>query len=149
MQRGELGGVCQGYLPIYGPNKDLVDSGKIKILFNFEEKRDPTIVGQPPSVYEYVKNEADRQILDFFNASPAIGRPFVAPKGMPPERLAALRKAFNEGVKDPEFAEEATKLQLEAGLVTGEEVLGVIKKIYSFPKPVLERAAAMQPKEGG
>ena len=149
MQRGELGGVCQGYLPIYGPNKELVDSGRIKFLFNFEAKRDPTIVGNPPSIYEYVKDEASRQILDFFNASPAIGRPFAAPKGIPAERLAALRKAFNAGVNDPEFGEEAKKLQLEAGLVTGEEVVNIIKSIYAFPKPVLERAAAMQPKEGG
>src|SRR6185295_14462620 len=142
MQRGELGGVCQGYLPIYGPNKDDVDSGKIKILFNFEEKRDPAIPNVP-SVFEYIKDPENRQIMNFINSSPAIGRPFAAPKGIPADRLAALRQAFEKGVKDPGFVQDTAKAQLEAGYVSGPDMQRIVRALFETPKPLIEKASAM------
>ena len=66
---------------------------------------------------------------------------------MPADRLAALRKAFEQAVNDPDFPKDAAKMQLESGLVTGLEVGAIIRSIYAFPKPVLERAASLMPKE--
>jgi tripartite-type tricarboxylate transporter receptor subunit TctC len=148
MQRGEVGGVCQGLLPLIGSNQDLMKANRLKILFNFEEKRDPSIPNVP-SIFEYIKNPENRQIMEFINASPAMGRPFAAPKGIPSDRLAALRRAFDQAVKDPDFAKDTAKVQLEAGLVPGAELAGLMKGLFEFPRAIVDKANAMLPKEGG
>ncbi|MDE2473937.1 MAG: hypothetical protein KGO48_02705, partial [Alphaproteobacteria bacterium] len=71
----------------------------------------------------------------------SIARPFAAPPGLPPERLQALRAAFDATMKDPQFLAEAKRLNLEVRPVSGSDVEKLIKELYATPPDVVKLAA--------
>jgi tripartite-type tricarboxylate transporter receptor subunit TctC len=72
-----------------------------------------------------------------------MGRPFLAPPGIPAERVAILRKAFMDTMKDGEFLAEAGKLKLEINPVSGDAVQSIVQEVYRTPKPVAAAVANM------
>ena len=81
----------------------------------------------------------DRKALQLFFARVALGRPFVAPPGLRAERMVALRKAFDDTMKDPEFLEDAKKQDLNADPITGGELAEIIASVYKTPADVVNR----------
>jgi tripartite-type tricarboxylate transporter receptor subunit TctC len=144
MQRNEVHGICQGFAPIATSLPDLVKAGKLKFLFNFEEKRDPLLKGAP-SIFEYIKSAEDKQIMTFINSSTELGRPYALPPGTEPAKVAALRKAFDQTMTDPEFLQDAAKAQLDVSALTGEELDEKIKALYAVPKELIDKANALMP----
>ena len=82
----------------------------------------------------------DRALLEILVAPQVFARPFAAPPGIPDDRARALRDAFDKTVRDPAFIEEAEKQVLEPDLVDHRMLTGVLEKIYTAPKPLIERA---------
>ena len=70
----------------------------------------------------------DKKALEFLLAREILGRPFLAPPALPPDRAAALRAAFAATLRDPEFLKDAERSKLETDLVTAEEVDAVLKR---------------------
>jgi tripartite-type tricarboxylate transporter receptor subunit TctC len=68
------------------------------------------------------------------------GRPVAAPPGVPEDRLAALRRAFDATMKDPEFLAEAEKTKLTVGPLPGEELQKLVADLYATPPHLIERA---------
>ena len=85
-------------------------------------------------------NERDRQVLDFLSLVPALGRPFFMPPGTPPERAAAIRRAFEATMKDPGFLAEATKGRLDVAPLTGDELRAIVMRSFSVSPEVLATA---------
>src|SRR5260221_129523 len=77
---------------LLGPRLDLIESGALKVLFNMEAKTMAALPGVP-TMFARLKTERDRQIVSFINSALEFARPFTAPPGVPPERLAALHVA--------------------------------------------------------
>jgi tripartite-type tricarboxylate transporter receptor subunit TctC len=71
-----------------------------------------------------------------------LGRPFMAPPGIPDDRKAALRRAFDDTMKDREFLEEAAKLDLEISPVGAQAIDKLLVELYKTPKSVVEKTAA-------
>ena len=77
-------------------------------------------------------------------ASPtALGQPYLAPPGVPADRVAALSKAFAQSMKDPAFIAEAEKLKVDIDLVGGEEVARIVKETVGASPTVIEQARAV------
>jgi tripartite-type tricarboxylate transporter receptor subunit TctC len=72
-----------------------------------------------------------------------MGRPFLGPPGIPDDRLTALRKAFMDTMKDPEFLAEAEKGKLEITPVSGEDIQKLVTEVYATPKDVAAKVGAM------
>ncbi len=87
-----------------------------------------------PFVLDLARNDEQRQTIEFLYAGQGIGRPFVAPPDLPPERLKMLRDAFNATMKDAEFVAEARKSKLELEPEDGEHLAALIAKIYATPQ---------------
>jgi tripartite-type tricarboxylate transporter receptor subunit TctC len=96
-----------------------------------------------PLVVDLAKTDEQRQILSLIFARQVMGRPFLAPPGLPPERAEALRHAFMETMTDPVFMADADKSQLEVNPVSGEEVQKLVAEIYKTPPEVAKKAAAL------
>ena len=92
-----------------------------------------------PFVVDLAHNDADKQAIEFLYAGQGIGRPFVAPPDLPPDRLKLLRDAFMATMKDPEFIAEAGQRKLVLEPESGDELEALIKKAYATPKPIIER----------
>ncbi len=142
--RGEVHGICQGYAAMLQHGTDLFKSGRMRAMFNFEEKREPILKGVP-SIFEYIKTEEGKQIMRFINSSTELGRPYVLPPGVPQDRVAALRKAFEQTVNDPDFLRDAEKANLDVTLTNGEDLQRKITEFYKIPKALVEKANALMP----
>ena len=70
-----------------------------------------------------------------------MARPFAAPPGVPAERQAVLRAAFDATMKDPDFLAEAQTAELEVRPVSGDAVETLIKEIYASPPAAIKLAA--------
>jgi hypothetical protein len=104
--------------------------------------KDPELTGVP-HIFDLVKTEEDRQIVKLVFGSQDMARPFLAPPGVPKERVAALRKAFEDTLADKEFLAEAQRLNMPIKLTSAAEIEKLISDVYATPQPVIDRAAAI------
>ena len=75
-----------------------------------------------PLIFEFAKNDAEKQMLQFAVARLEYGRPFFLPPNVPAARVDVLRRAFDATMKDAAFLAEADKLKIEVDPLTGEQM---------------------------
>jgi hypothetical protein len=92
-----------------------------------------------PLIRNLVTNPIDKRALEFLLAREILGRVFLAPPGLPPDRAAVLRTAFAETLRDPEFLKDGERSKLDTDLVTGEEVEAVLKEAANASADVINR----------
>ena len=80
-------------------------------------------------------------MLTLVFARQTMGRPFMAPPGVPADRVAALRKAFMDTMKDKEFLAEAERGQLEITPVSGEALQELVSKAYAGDPAIAKKVA--------
>ena len=140
LETGELQGVAYWSLSaIQSLKPDWIPSKKVNILFHTGAADTPDLPGVP-RIRTLVKDETDRKALEFLLAREVMGRPFVAPPGIPADRAKALRDAFNATMTDSEFLKDAARGNVEVNLVTAEEVNALLKDAATLPPAVIERA---------
>lgn len=142
IERGEIEGRCGwSWSSIKSQRADWLRDKKINILTQLATKKHPDLP-DVPLLLDLAQNEEQRQITKLVLASLVVGRPFFGPPGIPEDRKAALRKAFDETMKDRDFLDEASKLDLEIEPVAASEVEGLLAEVYQTPNAVIEKAAA-------
>jgi hypothetical protein len=92
-----------------------------------------------PRTIDLAKTPEQKQIIELAYTQEAFGRPYILPPGVPPQRVAALRKGFMETMADPEFLAEAKTMGLEVHPMSGEQLQSLIEKMYALPRGVVER----------
>jgi hypothetical protein len=91
-----------------------------------------------PFIMDFVQSEDDKRMLVGWTI---MGRPYLAPPGIPEDRKAALRQAFNATMQDSAFLEDAAKARLDISSISGEQIDRFLADVYTTPKPLVERAA--------
>jgi tripartite-type tricarboxylate transporter receptor subunit TctC len=147
MERGETQGRgANTYLAYRFQNPDWISDKKINLIFQMTETRDP-LMPDTPTLLEYARNDEQKKVISLMVTSEAIGRPLLAPPGVPAERVALLRKALMQVVKDPEFVAEAEKAQLEISPVPGEKLQTMVRDLIATPPDIVEKyKAAVTPR---
>jgi tripartite-type tricarboxylate transporter receptor subunit TctC len=138
MERGEVQGICESLDSIKVRRPDWIAARTVSVLFQGGTKPDPELTGVP-FVTDLARDDADKRAIEFLYAGQGIGRPFVAPPNLPPDRLKLLRDAFTATMNDPEFIAETRQRKLALDPASGEELEALIKKAYATPKPIIER----------
>lgn len=143
VERGELDGIV-GYswsVARYG-NEEQLANGSLKIILQVALHPHPDLP-DVPLVTDFVKNPADRQVLELIFSRNAMGRPLLAPPGLDPAVAAALRSGFAQAMHDSDLIAEANKINLELNFVSGEDVQALVRRLYLAPPDVLARAQAI------
>jgi tripartite-type tricarboxylate transporter receptor subunit TctC len=139
MERGELDGLAYwSWSAVVAAHPDWVPTKKINVLFHTGTEPIPEI-RDVPLIRNLVTIPTDKKALDFLLAREILGRPFLAPPGLPSERAAVLRAAFAATLRDPEFLKDAERAKLETNLVPAEEVETVLKDATNAPAEVINR----------
>ncbi len=136
IERNEVQGMCGSHDSIMASK--LGRDGKLTILFQGRLSPDPRLKGVAYFA-DIARTDEERQVFELFLTRSALGRPLVAPPGLPPERTATLRRAFNATMTDKAFLEEAAKQSLSAEPMTGEELLATIERAHSKPPEIIKR----------
>jgi tripartite-type tricarboxylate transporter receptor subunit TctC len=138
MERGEVDGICESLDSVKNRRPDWIPKKTISVLFQGGVSPDPELK-DVPFVLDLAHNAEQKQAIEFLYAGQGIGRPFVAPPGLPPQRLQMLRDAFDATMKDPEFVADARKNKLDVEPENGAHLAALIDRIYATPKPIIER----------
>jgi tripartite-type tricarboxylate transporter receptor subunit TctC len=139
MERGEVEGRATNpwasYLatdPLYVQQKLIIPV----IQMGMEKDRD---LQQVPLMRDLARNADDQAVLDFMSKAVSVGRPIATTPGVPADRVAALRKAFDETLTDPEFIQEAKTQRAEIQPMTGVQLAQIIRDIIEAPAELRER----------
>jgi tripartite-type tricarboxylate transporter receptor subunit TctC len=140
-ERGEIDGRCGwSWSSIESTRGQWVKDNKITLLVQLGVDKHPALPNVP-LLGELATSEEQRQIIDLIISPQLMGRPILTTPNVPADRLAALRAAFDKSMADPDFAALAQKQQLEVGAVSGERVEQLVNRLYSYPKPLVEKAS--------
>jgi tripartite-type tricarboxylate transporter receptor subunit TctC len=143
MERGEVQGRCGwSWSSVKSLHRDWIDEHKINILVQFALARHPDLP-DVPLITDLAKDDEQRQELKLIFARQVMGRPYLAPPGIPPDRAAALRQAFMDTMRDPEFLADAERAKLEITPVPGEEIGQLVNDLMKTPADVAKRAAEL------
>ena len=147
MESGEVqGNGATNWSTLKALSSDWIAAKKIRVIMQWGLQKNPELA-DVPLVMEMAKTDADRQALELALARLEFGRPFFLPPKVPPERVEALRRAFDATVRDPAFLAEADKAKIEVDPLTGEEVAKLVEKVSRTPADTVARVrAAMENK---
>jgi tripartite-type tricarboxylate transporter receptor subunit TctC len=145
MERGEVN--CIGgttWSSVKATMRPMLDARKIDLLVQWGATKDAEISAYAnrdvPLIQELGQSDLDRRVLLFIGSGAAFGRPLLAPPGVPPDRVNALRRAFDRTVQDPEFLAEAARLNMDIKPLAGEELQRIAADVVGSPPEGLARA---------
>jgi len=140
MERGEIDGRCGwSWSAIKSTNLSWIHEKKIRLLVQMGLSKEPELP-DVPWIMDFVRNDRDRQILDLLLARQVTAWPFMAPPGLPEDRKAALRQAFDDTMRDPGFLAETKGSGLIVNPVDGAKIDALIAGLYRIPKDVVDAA---------
>jgi tripartite-type tricarboxylate transporter receptor subunit TctC len=141
MERGEVDGICGlswGTIKVSHPQWR--QNKSVNFLLQAGLKTNPEL-SDVPFAMDLVDDAAKKQILYLHFAPQAMGRPFAAPPDIPPARKAALIRAFDATMKDPELLADAAKAGMDIDPMPGSEIDALLTQIYATPSDVVAKAA--------
>jgi tripartite-type tricarboxylate transporter receptor subunit TctC len=138
--RKEVDGRCGwSWSSMMAWNKDLFHSKAINVALQLADQKLAELP-DTPSILEVARDADQRSALKLIVSRQTMARPYVAPPGIPPERLNALRAAFDATMTDPDFLADAQRQDLEVRPVSGREADALINEIYASPPAVVKLA---------
>jgi tripartite-type tricarboxylate transporter receptor subunit TctC len=142
MERGEVDGRGSAQLSWYRTGRpQWIAENKLNHLVQWGQKRDPELP-DVPLLTELARNEAERQVFALLSSTVIVGRPILTTPDVPADRLAALKEAFAKTMKDPQFLEEAKKLNLEINPIYADDMQKMINDIIATKPEVVALAKA-------
>jgi hypothetical protein len=147
MERREVDGACATYDTLLAVKPDWLRDRKLTFLAQFGREPAAGLEGVPLGL-DRVKEPADRAALELILSQQITGRPYVAPPKVPPERLAAIRAAFDATMSDPAYLADAQKIGLMVDPLTSAQFKSLLDKAYAAPPETVERARALIARAG-
>lgn len=140
MQRGELAGYCSFPLnAIRSAHPEWIDKHLVNVLVQLTTRKNPALPNVP-LIMDLATDDATREALALVFGDQEMGRPLAGPPGVPADRVAILRRAFEDTLTDPAFLADAktTGVAID-GPINGKKVEEIIDALYATPKPVVAR----------
>jgi len=140
MERREVDAVSNSWDSWKSLNPTWLAEKKINLLVQTEPKANGLDI---PSVQELARNDEDRQVIALIISGDALGKPLVTTPNVPPERVKALRDAFDATIKDPEFIKAAAATRIELNPIHGVALQDTVRKVLATPKHLVDRARSI------
>jgi tripartite-type tricarboxylate transporter receptor subunit TctC len=142
LERGEIDGACGwDWSSVKSQRPDWIRDRKINLLLQTGLEPNPELTGMGvPSVFKYVKDEADRKAVELIVSQQVFLRSYILPAEIPAPLLDTLRAAFDATMADPQFREDANRIRIDIAPLSGTNVQELVRKLYATPKDVIMRA---------
>jgi tripartite-type tricarboxylate transporter receptor subunit TctC len=142
MERGEVESASTSYTTVKQRRADWIREKKVNFLVQYARKRIADLPNVPAFV-ELGRTEEDRQLMGLYVSGEEVGRSYLAPPGVPADRVAALRQAFVAMMKDPEVIAEAAKAKAELAPMSGAELQDFMTSVAKVSPAVVARMKTM------
>jgi tripartite-type tricarboxylate transporter receptor subunit TctC len=142
VEKGEVDGICglawQTYKAI---SFDWIESKKLNVLVQLGLTKNAELPDVPLAV-DLLRDPDNRSVLELIVLPQEFGRPFLAPPGVPADRMALYRGAFQAVLKDEQFRAESAKQRLSIEPLDDRQIQALLERAYGAPKSIHDRAAA-------
>ncbi len=138
MERGEVDARNNSWTSIKSTKPNWIKDKLIHVLVYSGPQQDD--LPGVPHFLEMIQNPEDRAVARVVTSGGSLGRPFTVAPGVPTDRVAALRTAFTDMLKDPEFIKDATSMRIELQPISHQELKKVIDDLFATPDHLKERA---------
>jgi tripartite-type tricarboxylate transporter receptor subunit TctC len=145
MERGEVQARAGSYTSFSVDHADWVTQKLITFPLQIGEKRQANLADIPLWT-EVATTDEQKEILELAGSPVGLGRPFLAPPGVPADRIALLRKALAETLVDPDLLAEAAAQKVSIIPMSADEVTHIIKETMEAPADIVAKTkTAMDP----
>lgn len=139
LERGEITGACGISLSLFQSQfSRVVKEGKVRLIAQGALHADPRYAGVP-NILDQAKTPEIRQALEFLYLPLELGRSLAAPPDTPKDRLAVLRAAVAETMRDPDFLIDAKKLDIDIAPMNAEETQAAVDQLFATPPAIVAR----------
>ncbi len=138
MERGEVEGLCASYSSIKARNAVWFEKKRINILIQSSTRKHPDLPNVPLAL-DLAPDKETRDLMALNDARLEIGRPYLAPPGVPAARVAALRAAFDKLVKDKAFQGDVRKQGRTLAPVSGIDVQALLTRVSKTDKSIVAK----------
>jgi tripartite-type tricarboxylate transporter receptor subunit TctC len=139
MERGEVDGVAVSWANALTIHGQQMKDGDLVPFFAVADERIPELPNVP-TVTEFGRNDDEKTFLSIYTSSGTIGRALVFPPGVPADRVAALRAAYDKTIKDPEFVAELKAKNILFAPMSGDALKAYVDKVMNMPPSRIEAA---------
>lgn len=147
VERGEVDGLCSSYSSLSTRNAQWFRDGLVNVIVQTSTRKHPKLPNVPLAL-EFADSPEERTLIELNDARLEIGRPFMAPPGVPAERVEALRVAFDRMTADTQFLADAEREKREINPVPGKDVQALLEKLSKTPKTVIAKLDDAQKYKG-
>jgi tripartite-type tricarboxylate transporter receptor subunit TctC len=138
MQSGEVDGELIGIVSIQASQRHMWAEKLVRPLVQFARKTRHPDLPDVPTGRELVRTPEGMALLEFAELPFFMAQSFVAPAGVPPERAQALRSAFMSATRDPDYVQEARKLDMDNSPIDHLQIENLLRRAGATPKTVLD-----------
>ncbi|MPZ40071.1 MAG: hypothetical protein GEU95_18845 [Rhizobiales bacterium] len=139
LERGEVDGVALSWAAVTTIHGQKYANGEIIPVFAVADGRMKAIP-DVPAITEFGRNDDEKTFLGIYTSSGTVGRSLVFPPGVPADRVAALREAYEKTIRDPEFLAEVKSKNILLAPMSGPELQAYVDKYMKTPAPRVEAA---------
>jgi tripartite-type tricarboxylate transporter receptor subunit TctC len=144
IERGEVEGLSATYDGLKAQREEWLKTKKVNIVVQYLLRRHPELPDVPTSI-EVASTPEQAVILRTVSSASEIGKFVLTTPEVPADRVAALRRAFDAMVKDPDFLAEAVKLRVEIDPLPGLELQKIVSETQGISADVVEKVKAIYP----
>ncbi|MGE0652542.1 MAG: hypothetical protein AB7P12_12445, partial [Alphaproteobacteria bacterium] len=147
VERGEVHGRAgESWSVLQATRPQLLKERKLIHLAQMGMRKEPGLE-DVPLLTELARTDEERRILEIVSSPSMVGKPTVVGPKVPKDIVAALRKAYDATMKDPQFLADAGKRGLAIGPVSGVELQKIVEEILAAPPEIKAKVqAALDPK---
>jgi tripartite-type tricarboxylate transporter receptor subunit TctC len=142
-ENGEVDGHTIGYQNLLSRKAYWFEKGIAKPMIQFGRVDRHPDLKNVPTARELAKTPEQLAMIEFVEAPLMIGYPFAMPPGVPEDRVAIMRKAFDDTMKDPEFQAEMHKQKMEFTPKDGKTIAALVAQMGKTPESVIKRYKAL------
>jgi tripartite-type tricarboxylate transporter receptor subunit TctC len=144
MERGEIDGRAIGWAPLQvGAYGGMIRDKRLRFLLQFGRETRWGKMPDVPTARELASKPEDRALLELVELPFRVTYPYVAPPNVPKDRAQVLQVAFMKTFQDPDYLEEAKKLQLDVSPLDGATVRKMIAQLAQSPPALIARYKAI------
>lgn len=139
LDRGEVDGVALSWAAVTTVHRQKYANGDLIPIFAVADGRIKAIP-DVPSITEFGRDEGEKAFLGIYTSSGTIGRALAFPPGVPADRVAALRAAFEKTIADPEFQAELKAKNILFEPMSGQPLQDYVNKYMTTPAAEVDAA---------
>ena len=138
MERREVDAHVALLANVTAGNSSYLKENKIRIVLQFGRERSSELPNVPTAA-EWAESESDRRLFQFYGIKYEMSYPIMFAPGVPADRVAAVRTAFDRTVADPQYQADARRIGLEVNPLSGSAMHELMKSIDAMPQDLIAR----------